>query len=48
MLDPSLLDSLFTFDIDTLKKQAACDAIYVDKKSIMQPKIDRVFLGLSD
>ena len=48
MLEPTLLDSLFKFDLDMLKKQAACDAIQVDKKKIMEAKIDRVFAGLSD
>jgi len=47
LLDTTLLDSLFKFDLDVLKKQAACDAIQVDKKTIMKPKIDRVFSGLS-
>lgn len=37
-VDTTFLDSLFTFDIKNLKKQAACDSAKIDTKKIMAPK----------
>ncbi len=48
IISPDMLDHLFEFDIEPLKRQAACDSINFDTAQMMRPKLDYVYQGIAD
>ena len=46
MLKPTMLDHLFEFDLDQLKKDAAGASIKLDSNKIMAPKLKQLYHGI--
>lgn len=48
ILSPDMLDHLFEFDLEPLKRQAACHSIKFDTEQMMKPKLDYVYQGIAN